>query len=301
MSFNESKSILVTGSPRSGTTWVGRVLGAATGTRYSREPFHFTTPHPGTHFRARSWFEYLPPTENVRIAQLEPLFKGRSRPFARLNRDARPLARIRWRYQEFLRGFGRPLNIVKDPLAVNSAETLAKAFDSRVVFMVRKPERIVKSYLTQGWDFDLAGFVATMRPLAIFDESTLDSIEDYRSMDTVHRVSHMWRLLSIRARGMRERQPEWFFCRHEDFVEEPNAEFMRLCEGVGVEFGGGVKQFLVATNQKPKRESSAVNPLLVNRSINALRQDGACLPPESQRIVSEICGEERRHWYPESE
>lgn len=301
MSSDDSKPIFITGCPRSGTTWVGRVLASAAKTRYSREPFHYAMPHPGSHFRARNWFEYLAPAEHARIAQLEPLFRGRARPFARLNRGSSLITRFRWRYEELQRCFGKPLNIVKDPLAVNSAETLAKAFDARVVFMVRKPEKIVKSYLTQGWDFDLAGFVAMMRPLAIFDEATLDSVEDHRSMETVHRVSHMWRLLSIRARGMRERQPEWSFCRHEDLIEDPKAGFTRLCQRVGIEFCGGVKQFLNASNQKPKTESASVNPLLVKRSIDDLRQGGACLPPKDQRVVSEICGEERRHWYPESE
>lgn len=293
--------ILVTGCPRSGTTWVGRVLGAERDIRYSREPFHPSTPHPGTQFEARGWFEYLDPAEVERIAQLATLCTGRPRPFARLNRRSNPPARLRWRWQELLQWRAPTLNIVKDPLAINSAETLAEAFGMRVVFMVRKPEKVLESFLKHGWDFDIAAFVSNMRPLSIFDQATLDSAEEFRSLDVADRISQMWRLLSIRARGMQERQPDWIFCRHEDLIEDPDAGFIRLCEKIGIDFGDEMKRFLERANQRPRDSAAAVDALVVNRSIDDLRTEATTLSPETLQNVLEICGEERRHWYPDSE
>ena len=297
----EQRPILVTGCPRSGTTWVGRVLGAARLARYSREPFFVTGHHPGTNFRAQEWFEHLRPSDTERIDQLSTLFSGRARPFAHLNRKAFVKHRIRWRWMELVRSRRDVFNVVKDPLAVMSAETLANAFDARVVFMIRRPEFVVSSHLTRGWDFGMERFIEGMRPLKLFEDQELDSAERSIPLDPIHRVSHMWRLLSCWARTTQERNPDWVFCRHGDLLEDPVQGFEKLCERIGIDFCRRQRAFLDSTNRASKSGSEPPDTMTVRRSIEELRNSKSSLPPESAAIVAEICGSEERFWYPELE
>ena len=297
----DMRAILVTGCPRSGTTWVGRVIGSASRARYSREPFIPIEQHPGTKFRAKEWFEHLGRSDTERIDQLATLFTGNARPFAHLNRKAFFRDRIRWRWKELTRIRGDVFNVIKDPLAIMSAETLSNAFDARVVFMIRQPEFVVSSYLIRGWDFDMENFVERMRRLGVFEDQDLDSAECSIPLEPIHRVSHMWRLLSCWARSMQERNPEWVFCRHEDLILDPVQGFKKLCERIGIDFCRNQQRFLDSTNRESKPGASLPDALMVRRSLEELRARKTSLPPESAAIVAEICGSEERFWYPELE
>ena len=56
-----SRPILVTGAPRSGTTWVGRMLTLAPGVGYIHEPFNPTTDAGISGRPVARFFEYVTP------------------------------------------------------------------------------------------------------------------------------------------------------------------------------------------------------------------------------------------------
>jgi hypothetical protein len=142
--------ILVTGSHRSGTGWVGQVLAASPrGLGYVWEPFSILH-RPGTcAARFEHWFPYVcaenedgvrgPVADMLewRYATGAELSALRSpRDAARMVRDASRYARNRRR---------RAVPLLKDPIAVFSVEWLHEAFSVEPVLLVRHPAAFAAS------------------------------------------------------------------------------------------------------------------------------------------------------------
>ena len=237
--MSERKPILVTGAHRSGTTWVGKMLALAPGVAYVHEPFspktpkglspagfdrYFTVVSDGNAARYRSGLER---TLALRYDLGAQLGSARSwRDVVRIPRDYRRLLDAR-------RGGRRPL--MKDPIALLSAEWLAQAFGMDVVVLIRHPAAFAASIKRLGWKHSFATFYddgrlpETLRP---FEAEIREQAE--RPGDPVAQAALLWRLLYHAVDGYRERHPDWSFVRHEDASLDPLGTFERLYERLGL-------------------------------------------------------------------
>ena len=238
-----SRPILVTGAHRSGTTWIGRMLALAPGVGYIHEPFSPVT-RPGisgapfadfyTRVTPENEADYHPGlTRTLRFeygyrAQLRALRSPAEA--ARSVQDALAFSRAR-------RSNARPL--VKDPIALLSAEWLAERFGMDVVVTIRHPAAFAASVLRLGWS------------------RTLDE------------AARQWADLYSAVVGYRDRQPGWEFVRHEDASRAPLATFARLYERLGLELTPGAREEI-------ERHSASGNPAQP-RSSHAIRADSAAV------------------------
>jgi Sulfotransferase family len=232
------RPILVTGMPRSGTTWVGRVLCAGNGAGYVNEPFNLST-SPGTmRVPVDHWFPYVTAdNENAILAALEPLLRF-DYPLGRELRRCRTydelLHTLRW-WRGFLRSRGRrPL--VKEPHAVFSAEWFARSMGSDVVVTVRHPAAVVSSWKRLGWSFDfrhLLGQPALVRDLLRPFRSDMERALD-PSHDLVDRVALLWHVVYRIVADYRERFPTFHIVRQEDLSREPVQGYRELYEALGL-------------------------------------------------------------------
>jgi hypothetical protein len=228
--------ILVTGSHRSGTTWVGRMLALSPGVGYVQEPF-FPRRWPGW-LRAPlpHVYQYICPENEDRFAPLIEDMLAYRYPF-------RNLLRVRTARQAFqmaeevpfslwyrLRG-ARPL--LKDPMALMSAEWLAERFGADVVVMVRHPAAFAGSLKRLNWPrFEFRDWAE--QPLFLRDlggpyEGQIRAFTARRP-DLIDEAILLWNVIHHVIRGYRERHAEWSFVRHEDLSEEPVKGFRALCE-----------------------------------------------------------------------
>ena len=157
------KPILVTGAHRSGTTWVGKMLALAPGVAYVHEPFSPKTPKglsPAgferyftvvTSANERRYRDGLKRSLDLRYDIGAQVQSARSwRDLVRIPRDYRRLRRRR--------GSGRrPL--MKDPIALLSAEWLADSFGMDVVVLIRHPAAFAASLKRLGWKHSFATFI----------------------------------------------------------------------------------------------------------------------------------------------
>ena len=56
--FNPGNHILITGSHRSGTTWIGRTISEHPKVEYIHEPFNVDHPNPRIGLEINTWFAY---------------------------------------------------------------------------------------------------------------------------------------------------------------------------------------------------------------------------------------------------
>lgn len=165
------RPILVTGSHRSGTTWCGRVLASQPSVFYLDEPFHPHHPSGVFSTRIERWFQYVDGDLDDRyenaLRQTVGLRFNLSRQLrAALRREQQKAPEgwrgVAWAVREWARwtrarwSEARPL--LKDPIALFSAEWIAKRFDAQVIITVRHPAAFAHSLQRAGWTHDFSSF-----------------------------------------------------------------------------------------------------------------------------------------------
>jgi hypothetical protein len=275
------KPILVTGAHRSGTTWVGKMLALAPGVAYIHEPFsprtaaglspagfdrYFTVVTSENEARYRPGLEQTIRFRYGLGAQLRSLRGGRD--LARVPRDLTRVERAR------LSG-ARPL--VKDPIALLSAEWLAETFGMDVVVLIRHPAAFAASLKRLGWKHSFATFIQEGRvPEVVRPYEAEIRQQAERPGEILAQAALLWRLLYNAVDDYRERHPDWAFVRHEDASAEPVATFERLYAQLGLDLTPAAKE-AIARASAPDNPAELATPYAVEldsaASIGRWRED----------------------------
>jgi Sulfotransferase family len=253
------KPILVTGAHRSGTTWVGKMLALAPGVGYIHEPFNPRTPKGLSSAPFDRYFtvvttenegRYLPGLERTLAYGYDWGAELRS---LRSPRDAARAVRDSTRFFQARRAGARPL--VKDPIALLSAEWLAERFEMDVVVLVRHPAGFAGSLKRLGWNHSFATFLVDGRApevLRPYEDEIRSRAESPGSV--LEQAELLWRILYGAVAGYRERHPDWTFLRHEDAGSDPVGTYERLYERLGLDL-------TPAARERIERASGSGNPV----------------------------------------
>jgi hypothetical protein len=251
-----ARPILVTGSNRSGTTWVGRMLCASRELNYVYEPFNpglwprWTAepiPYRNFYICAENEDAWLGPIGDViacRRPVLAQLREARSvKRLAKLARDGALSALMRARQRRTL---------VKDPIAVFSAPWLAERFDADVVVMIRNPAAFAGSIKRLGWAFDFRNWLhqdLLMRDhLWPFERDIVRMTE--RRADLIDQAILLWNVHHHVIATFRDRYPQWMFLIHESLSQDPITGFRSLYGRLGLPFDRTAAR-VISAHSKP--------------------------------------------------
>lgn len=241
--MSAGRPILVTGSHRSGSTWVGRMLAQAQELVYLHEPFNADYSDPGTcgaRFEFRftyvtaeneaEYFPYLRKTTRLEYNWSAALRSVHS--WAELQTVWR--AGQAWRRR---RAAGNRL-LIKDPLALLSAPWLAERFGAQVVVLIRHPAAFVSSIKRFDWRSPLAELLAQPLLLRDYLHPFAAEIAEYAQPEysVVEQAAIFWKMLYFVVGRFQEHYADWFFVRHEDISRHPQAEFERLFAFLALSF-----------------------------------------------------------------
>ncbi|HVM41011.1 MAG TPA: sulfotransferase, partial [Acidimicrobiia bacterium] len=215
------RPLLVTGSHRSGTTWVGQVLAGTGAYAYVHEPFNASLFPRLTHIRLGGHYTYV--TEANETAYLESVTDVLAHrfPFREQVREVRTPQQAAKLVREWGRSTARRLGgrpaLVKDPIALFAAEWMAQRFDVDVLVMVRHPAAFVSSIKRLGWEFDFEYW--TRQPLLLRDElpalaGEIEAAARERP-DRIGQAILLWRAIHTVIARLADEHPEWLVVRHE--------------------------------------------------------------------------------------
>jgi hypothetical protein len=255
-----ARPILVTGMPRSGTTWVGRILAASGEVGYINEPFNLAVSPGSFRVPVDHWYAYVTTENEHRVLPALAMALAFDYPLARELRRCRNRTDVHhtlrsWR--EFVRGRGRrPL--IKEPHAVFSVDWFARRLRSDVVILVREPLAVVSSWKRLGWNFDFANLLAQSSlmhdRLAPFESEMSAALEE--SWSLVERVALLWRVIYsvVAEAGL----PDVHLVRHEDLSEDPVGEYTKLYDRLGLSFSHRVAQAIAASSSSGNPSETTV-------------------------------------------
>jgi Sulfotransferase domain len=235
----DRRPILVTGMPRSGTTWVGRMLTAGGAVGYINEPFNVESSAGTVRLPVDDWYAYVAPENEERV--LSPLVDllnfryplGRELMRSRSRTDVHHTIKM---WLTSLRSRGRrPL--IKEPHAVFSMGWFAERLRSEVVVTVRHPAAVVSSWKRLGWSFDFDHLLRQPALMRDWLEPFRAEMESARSNeDLVGRVALLWRIIYSVVRQCEQRSADVHVVRQEDLSRDPLGEYGRLYEALGLSF-----------------------------------------------------------------
>ena len=283
--------ILVTGAPRSGTTWVGRMIGQAPFIRYIHEPFNITSQLCQCGVKFDYWFYYLTPKSQLKF---HPHLKHTIYPaFSRIGLlnsilEIRRTKQVRpfFRYlQSYL--FSRP--VLKDPLALFSAEQLADSFNMDVVVLIRHPAAIISSYKTLNWTHPFSHFLNQSALLEDHLAPFRSEVEDFtkKEHDIVDQAALLWKLIHFMIIKYQKTHPGWIFIRHKDLALDPIIGFQKIFARLNLPFSKHacrviqnhiVKEQLpnstdpYAIKQNPRQVITKWQKNLTSEEINRIRE-----------------------------
>ena len=145
--------VLVTGVPRSGTTWLARLLAAGPGTAMpGREPMNPRGHQYALGGTLQGWSR-LDPADRRQARLLRRCYSGREvRTFSRFG------------VRQWAAGWPGTRVVVKDPFALLSLATVARLTGAVPVLVFRHPGAVLVSYRRRGWRADIDEVVALGAP-----------------------------------------------------------------------------------------------------------------------------------------
>lgn len=234
------------------------MLALSPGVGYVHEPFNVQKWPGWTPKRLPYWYLYVCEENEHEYAPLmEDVLRFRY-PIHTLAaaRDLQAVVRMAldWPFSLLYRAQGlRPL--VKDPIALMSAEWLAERFGMDVVVMIRHPAGFAGSLKRLDWRFEFRNWAD--QPLLLRDliEPYEEQIRDYarRERDLIDQAVLMWNVTHHVIQGFREHHPDWSFVRHEDLTEEPLKGFRSLFDRLDLEWDGVAEDAIVRHSTDRRR------------------------------------------------
>ncbi|MBK5307379.1 MAG: sulfotransferase [Frankiaceae bacterium] len=271
--------MLVTGTPRSGTTFVGRMLALPPDVGYLDEPFnvqmgihgieqqflHLTAAHPeATRYRGL----------------LEDLLAGRAT-FRRgafdgpatsvVARAGRRVFGSRANFRYHLMAVDPRVRrwLLKDPIACLASEYLHRELGMQVVVVVRHPAAVVASFLRLGWRFPIDEMLA--QPGMPAELGSAAKLLPAPPRDAVVEGAYLWRFQQQVLETYAERNPSMLVVRHEDLSRDPLPRFRELYTALGLTWTDDVARTIT-------EHTSRDNPVEAPGGVaHALARDSADL------------------------
>lgn len=270
--MTSQRPILVTGSHRSGTTWVGRIIAHSPYIEYIYEPFQpihdfgicrGDFPYWFTYVCDRNAPEYYDILNDTVAMKYNFLYSIRKRPSLR-NLFKSTTSSVRFSRARLLRRRA----LLKDPIAVFSAEWLDRTFDMAIVVMVRHPAAFASSVKLMGNKHPFKHFL--QQPLLMQEhlEPFRAEIERFakNEQDLIDQAALLWRLIHYVILKYQDKHPDWLFIRHEDLSRSPVSGFKKIYEKLEIPFDQRIESKIIS-------HSFATHPSRGDYSLTELKRE----------------------------
>jgi len=256
--------ILVSGSHRSGSTWVGRVISFSPDVGYIHEPFNLNHRVGINSYQFVQWFPYASDCSNIsalekslnQCLKFEYQWKKEVRDI-RTGRDAVRMLRdgSLFSYHKLMRH--RPLS--KDPIAIFSTEWLVETYGMSPVIIIRHPAAFVSSLKKAGWEFpfnDLLGQPRLMEKLSDF-KVDIEKMAIDNGTSIIKQGVLLWNIIHFVIYDYKVNHPDWYFCRHEDLSRNPLAEFKKIYEYLNLDYSEAIQSRIVGSSSTGNKQEAS--------------------------------------------
>ena len=227
--------ILVTGAPRSGTTWLARQLADSAGTALpGREPMNA---------RSDSKHWYNPTGRQYALGGTLDGWTRLTEPTAKQRRSLRlaysglhPLLLSRYGQNQWRSLAPRTRVVVKDPFALLSLPAICRTTGATPVVVVRHPGAVLASYRRMGWSPDVAELAPIVQAFVQDNPDGRHLVEPAReNMDGLTAMGWFWNSLYGMALADSSLAPQTIFVSHAHIAAAGEAALTTLRSALGLQ------------------------------------------------------------------
>jgi hypothetical protein len=225
----KNNPILITGTPRSGTTFVGEVLSNSPELRYVYEPLNPDFGYPIKDnkciicgCKVDSWYKHITKdTEGGYYKHFKHLINSKSLQ----NKTA----------------------LLKAPFSVFASEWLVDRFNVRPIVMYRNPLSFVSSIKRMKWPVDFEDFLNQEVLMGEYlDEYRIAMMKSQQDTDDIIGNGILqYNVFYSYINMLREKHPDWLFVRLEDISENPVDEFEKIFNHFELDFNENIKKQII--------------------------------------------------------
>lgn len=246
--------ILVTGSNRSGSTWVGRVLAANGKVDNIIEPLNPNRVKQFGKFDLNLWYPNVsiqgsPKLEEsvhkiiafyVETSIFDPFFN-----FFNSN-EGHSLIKS---FNKRARRATKPVKLLKDPTALFCVPFLVDHFSVKPVILIRHPAAYVLSIIEKDWWFDFNNLLTQeqyfLGKLAPLKAEVLVYQANKENKSIVDNASLLWKIFYTQVLEYRQQYPDWFYVTHESLSLQPMVEFKKMFDYLELDFTPKVQNYII--------------------------------------------------------
>lgn len=269
--------ILVTGSHRSGTTWVGKMLTINNKNIYIHEPNNLNDRIKFNKYKTAYWFEYLS----------SEIISGLDEDFRKLNYPLIVNLKRSESFKDFLKSIyyyciysfskikGEYNVVVKDPISIFNIDHYLD-LDYYVVLCQRNPFSFISSLCVKDWSFDFNHISLQEELMLKFPEEIQKQIKIFSNSENIPIIDQgilLWNMFMVFI--SKKDHDKLVVINHEEFSRNPLIEFKKLYSRLGLDFDYNIERVIFETTMVssiPENEKS--NDLVRNsqRNLNSFKR-----------------------------
>lgn len=305
--------ILVTGAPRSGTTFLGKMLSLHPSVAYIDEPFNLETGIQGVDRHLAYITKEQTATERHYAQLLQDLLQGKSafkssdlRPATDsvLRQTARQLfvSKENIGYKINARNPLKTRRLLKDPMACFASEYLHQELGAKTVVILRHPASTIASYKRLGWHFDLRDLTSQTGLMQDHLAPILGQL-DIHKLRPIQEWAYFWLAIHAVLDTFIRRNPAMLVVRHEDLSLQPLKYLSWLYEKLELPLTSRVKQKIIdhTSADNPGAAPGNVPHALRRNSASVITQWKKILTPEEIADIKTVVSPFSQRFYPDAE
>ena len=266
----------MTGSHRLGTTWVGRTIALSPNVRYAHEPFNVDYPNSEVGLKLAHWFTYAPASPQLKEIQCSFERFLTINPFYHAwnickNKGLDAKTPLRFCKHLILQSRYTRL-LIKDPIALLSADWLYQTFGFNVICMIRNPLSFVGSLKKAGWEFNFEDFIVQKELLKTRLSKFAAEITEFshKPGDIVDQACLLWNILHSVILYYQKECRSWLFVKYEDLASNPIKGFQDIFRyldlRLSMKIQENIKEF-TATENPAETDTTTFGPRNAQASL----------------------------------
>lgn len=288
----DSRPILVTGSHRSGTTWVGNCIAASKAVKYIQEPFNIEHNPLGYKNPFRRWFQHVNElNEKEFAAELDKLILGKpevSDYISKHNSFKSNMKALLSYLSAKKNRYDTKRPLLKDPIAFFSAEWIHSRYNSQNVVVIRHPAAFISSLKLKNWQFNFNDFYNQKSLMSTYlpkFEAEIRKAAINTNLDIIDKGILLWNCIHHTVLGYQKEFPDWLYITHEQLSHSPTQEFEKIYDQLGLEYTRKCKEAIeLSSGRHNPKEQNARNEFVRNSAENIFNWKSRLSADEIERI-----------------
>lgn len=239
------KPILVTGLPRSGTTFLSTILKECNDLFYFDEPFnklwglknikHFY-PSPNSYYKTKvdslfnNKFEFSVGPKKNNLKYLTKKIFGNKIVLSSLL------------YKYFF--YKKKKLLIKDPTAAFLSNYFQEKHNCKIIVIIRHPMAFINSQIRMSWDIkNFNDFLNQHEIKKFLKKSEINNLK--KKLSYFERNAYMWLVVNkiiLKIYENSKNKSEWLIVRHEDISNNPQNEFKKIFSFLKIDFNEKIKK-----------------------------------------------------------